>query len=59
MKPGHRHEDSSALAAKALAWGTFWAVTGIGAMTFTIFKILGISNVSYERWGSDLGYVFY
>lgn len=39
-------EAGTKLAARALAWGTFYAVVGTGTFVFGIWKLSGAANVS-------------
>ncbi len=38
-------EGGTALAARALGWGTVYAIGGVGALTFIAWKLLGKMNV--------------
>ncbi|XP_035702060.1 transmembrane protein 242 isoform X3 [Folsomia candida] len=45
--PSHSHklESGTALATRALKWGTFYAFTGVGLICFTIWKLMGVNDV--------------
>lgn len=39
-------EAGAALAMRALGWGTIYAVGGCGVLFYTIWKLLGVNDVS-------------
>ena len=41
------HEAGSALALRALGWGTFYAVSGFSLLCFGIWKLMGVNDVSF------------
>lgn len=41
----HLLDAGSALAMRALAWGTFYAVLGTGSICYAIWKLSGAKNV--------------
>ena len=43
------HETGAALARRALAWGSLYAVVGCGLLSFTIWKMMGVNNLSEFR----------
>jgi len=42
-------ETGAALASRALAWGTFYAVGGCGILFFSIWKMMGVQNMTEFR----------
>lgn len=50
------HESGAALAGRALAYGSLWAVVGCGALFFSIWKLSGSKNLKdfREKAGSIL-----
>ena len=43
------HESGAALARRALGWGTLYAVTGCGVLFFSVWKLMGVNNLSEFR----------
>lgn len=39
--------EGNALARRALGWGTFYAVTAVGLLTFGVWKSLHVQNVRF------------
>ncbi|XP_078618725.1 transmembrane protein 242-like [Branchiostoma floridae x Branchiostoma japonicum] len=42
-------ESGVSVGLRALKWGTFYAVVGVGSLAFLTFKILGVSNLAEFR----------
>lgn len=42
------HNAGSALAVRALGWGTIYAVSGFTLFCFIVWKLSGAKNVSYK-----------
>ncbi|XP_071800614.1 transmembrane protein 242-like [Asterias amurensis] len=40
------HESGASLGLRALLWGSFFAVTGFGTMTFLVCKAMGVKSVA-------------
>lgn len=51
-------EGGSALAARALGWGTIYAIGGVGALTFIVWKLLGKQNFQREKPHFDILSIF-
>ena len=46
QKSAHRiHNEATALAFRALRWGTLYAICGTSLLAFATWKLLGVSNV--------------
>merc|ERR1719369_2201234 len=43
------HESGAALATRALGWGTAYAFAGCGLLFFTVWKIMGVDNLTEFR----------
>jgi len=46
LEPGV--EDPYRLATRALMWGTFYSVSGVGALTVGVCWLLGVKNVRHQ-----------
>lgn len=42
-------ESGASLGIRALGWGTFYAVGGVALLTFGVFRLLGVHNLSEFR----------
>ena len=42
-------ESGGQLALRALGWGTFYAVTGFGAFSYAVWKLIGAKDVSFSH----------
>ncbi|GAB6028417.1 hypothetical protein CHUAL_002577 [Chamberlinius hualienensis] len=42
-------ESGSSLAMRALGWGTFYSVSGFSLFCFTVWKLMGVSNLTEFR----------
>jgi len=52
-------ETGAALASRALAWGTLYAVGGCGILFFSIWKMMGVQNMSEFRQKVSLMSLFW
>ena len=43
------HESGAALARRALGWGTVYAVAGCGILFFSVWKLMGVKNLTEFR----------
>merc|ERR1719228_883770 len=43
------HESGAALATRALGWGTAYAFAGCGILFYTVWKIMGVNNLTEFR----------
>ena len=46
----HEADEATRLALRALAWGTVYAVGGVGLLVFSVKSALGVKNVGWVLW---------
>jgi hypothetical protein len=52
------HEAGAALALRALGWGSLYAITGCGVLFYTIWKFLGVNDVSTDKLSFILVHIY-